>query len=380
MSTANLSYWEHQSFLSGFDVVIIGAGLVGLTTAIYTRQRHPHARIAVLERDVLPNGASTKNAGFACFGSISELLEQEKKGGSAALLEVVQARWEGLALLRSLIGEEALRYQPVGGYELFRSADEELAATCRQHIPYFNELLAPIIGTENIYRDATAHLPATGLAGVTVMLENRAEGALHTGRLMHALLKRAWQDNIVVLHSCPVTRLEPGPNSARLHTPLALLEAGQVVVATNAFSRQFFPELDVVPGRGQVLVTEPIEGLNLPGTFHYDKGYYYFRQVDGRILLGGGRNLDFAAEATTEAGLTSLVQTQLEKLLREVILPGRTPRIDYRWSGTMAFGSELAPIIRPLAPGVFGALRCNGMGVALGARTGQLAAEMLDGL
>jgi len=74
---AQLSYWEHQTFLRGFDVVIIGAGLVGLTAALHTRRLRPKARVLVLERDVLPNGASTKNAGFACFGSISELLEQE---------------------------------------------------------------------------------------------------------------------------------------------------------------------------------------------------------------------------------------------------------------------------------------------------------------
>ncbi|TGE20667.1 FAD-binding oxidoreductase [Hymenobacter aquaticus] len=378
MSKANLSYWEHQSFLQGFDVAVVGAGIVGLTAAIYTRQRQPAARIVVLERDVLPNGASTKNAGFACFGSISELLEQQRKGGPAALLDVVRARWEGLTMLRQLLGDDALHYQPVGGYELFRAEDAELAATCRAHMGYFNELLAPVIGAADVFRDASSALPRTGLAGVETMLENRAEGALHTGRMMQALLRKAWQENIVVLHGCPVTQLDPGAEQVRLHTALGPLDAGRVLLATNAFSRQFFPELDVTPGRGQVLVTEPIPGLDLPGTFHYDKGYYYFRQVDNRLLLGGGRNLDFAAEATTEPGLTAVVQQRLEQLLTEVILPGRTPRIDYRWSGTMAFGTELAPIIRPLAPGVFGALRCNGMGVAMGAGVGQRAAEMLS--
>ncbi|TGE26568.1 NAD(P)/FAD-dependent oxidoreductase [Hymenobacter metallicola] len=376
-SPSNLSYWEHQSFLQGFDIVVVGGGIVGLTAAIYARQRRPKARIAVLERASLPDGASTKNAGFACFGSISELLEQEKKSGTAALLAVVQARWEGLELLRTLVGDDALQYEAVGGYELFRPADMELATICRQHIPYFNDLLAPMIGTEPIYRDASIDLPATGLAGVEVMLENRAEGALNTGSMMRALLKRAWLDDIVVLHGCLVTQLEPGAPRVKLHTSWALLEAEQVVLATNAFSRQFFPALDVTPGRGQVLVTEPLPGLQLPGTFHYDKGYYYFRQVGSRILLGGGRNLDFAGEATTDSGLTELVQTALERLLHEVILPGRRPRIDYRWSGTMAFGAELAPLIGPLAPGIVGALRCNGMGVAMGARTGRQVAEML---
>ena len=374
---AQLSYWEHQTFLRGFDVVIIGAGLVGLTAALHTSQLRPKARVLVLERDVLPNGASTKNAGFACFGSISELMEQEARGGTAALLQVVQARWEGLAELRSLLSDEVLHFEPVGGYELFRPEEATLAAQCRSAIGYYNNLLEPIIGRVEIFRDASRWLPATGFAGVNVMLENTAEGALHTGRMMAALLRRVWEAGITVLHGCVALALQPSATQVRISTTLGEVESAQVLLATNAFSQQFFPELDAQPGRGQVLVTEPIAGLHLPGTFHYDKGYTYFRQVDGRILLGGGRNLDFETEATTEPGLTPLVQHHLEQLLREVILPGRVVRIDYRWSGVMAFGAKLAPIVQQLAPGVFGALRCNGMGVALGASVGKQAAEMM---
>lgn len=377
MNTPPLSYWEHQTFLRGFDVVVLGAGLVGLTAALHLRQLRPAARVLVLERDVLPNGASTKNAGFACFGSVSELLEQEARGGTAALLAVVQARWEGLAELRALLGDEALRYEPVGGFELFRPEDAALAARCRAALPYYNELLASIIGRSTIFRDATAQLPALGFAGVETLLENTAEGALHTGRLMEALLRRAWAAGVVVLHGCAALALEPGSDTVRIQTTLGEVRAPQVLLATNAFSQQFFPTLDAQPGRGQVLVTAPIPGLRMPGTFHYDKGYTYFRQIDGRLLLGGGRHLDFAAEATTEPGLTPRVQQYLEQLLREVIVPGHEVQIEYRWSGVMAFGAELEPIVRPLAPGVFGALRCNGMGVALGAGVGRRAAEML---
>lgn len=379
MAIPLLSYWEHRTFLQGFDVVIIGAGLVGLTAALHTRQLRPQARVLVLERDTLPNGASTKNAGFACFGSISELLEQEQRGGTAALLRVVEARWQGLADLRTLLGDDALRYEPVGGYELFRPQEAALAARCKEAIGYYNALLGPIIGTSEIFRDATPRIAAMGFAGVDVMLENTAEGALHTGWMMDALLRRAWAAGVTVLHGCAATALAPSGAQVRISTNMGELEAGQVLLATNAFGRQFFPELDVVPGRGQVLVTAPIPGLQLPGTFHYDRGYYYFRQIENRLLLGGGRHLDFAAEATTEPGLTPLVQQQLEQLLHEVILPGRNTRIDYRWSGVMGFGSDLEPIIRELEPGVFAAVRCNGMGVALGAGVGKRAATMLCG-
>ena len=371
-----LSYWEHQSFFGPADVAVIGAGLVGLTAALYLKQRRPQWRVVVLERGLLPSGASTRNAGFACFGSISELIEQEKRGDLQA---VVAARCEGLARLRELVGDAALDYQPVGGYELFRHEEAALAAECREKIGYFNQLLAPVVGQTRTFRDASGEVGRFGFGGVGTLLKNEHEGSLDAGRMMRALLARAWAADVPVLTNCAVETIESSTHGQRLRLANeAIIEAGQVLLATNAFATELLPELGVTPGRGQVLVTEPLPKVSLPGTFHYDHGYAYFRQLpDHRILLGGGRNLDFAAEATTEPGLTPPVQAYLENLLHTVVLPGRRPRIDFRWSGVMGFGPALAPIIDWVRPGVLAAVRCNGMGVAMGAGTGWQAAGKL---
>jgi gamma-glutamylputrescine oxidase len=378
---ANLSYWEHQSFFGPADVAIIGAGLVGLTAALYLKEQQPGWRVVVLERGALPSGASTKNAGFACFGSISELMEQEKRGDLQA---VVAARYEGLGRLRALLSDAILDYQPVGGYELFRHEEAGLAATCRDKIDYYNDLLAPVVG-QRPFRDATAEAARFGFRGVGTLLKNEGEGSIDSGRMMRALLARAWAADVPVLTSCAVEELTPalagsgGPVHLRLANG-ATLAAGRVLLATNAFAAELYPEMAVTPGRGQVLVTEPLPDVRMPGTFHYDKGYAYFRQLpDGRLLLGGGRNLDFATEATTTPGLTPRVQSYLEDMLHEVIVPGRCPRIDYRWSGVMGFGPVLAPVVDWVAPGVLAAVRCNGMGVALGAGIGWRAAGLLAG-
>ncbi|MBF9141590.1 NAD(P)/FAD-dependent oxidoreductase [Hymenobacter properus] len=378
MFNTNLSYWEHQSFFGPADVAIVGAGLVGLTAALYLKQRRPTWRVVVLERGALPSGASTKNAGFACFGSVSELMEQEKRGDLQA---VVAARFEGLQRLRELLSDAALDYRPVGGYELFRHEESALAAECRERIDYFNALLAPVVGQARTFRDASTEAGHFGFAGVGTLLKNEHEGSLNTGRMMRSLLARAWAADVPVLTNSGVEIIEASAAGHSLHLANgATVEASQVLLATNAFATELLPELAVMPGRGQVLVTEPVPAVELPGTFHYDHGYAYFRQLpDHRILLGGGRNLDFAAEATTAPGLTPTVQHYLENLLHEVILPGRQPRIDYRWSGVMGFGPALAPIIAWAQPGVLAAVRCNGMGVALGAGTGWRAAEMLAG-
>jgi glycine/D-amino acid oxidase-like deaminating enzyme len=53
-----------------------------------------------------------------------------------------------------------------------------------------------------------------------------------------------------------------------------------------------------VPGRGQIVVTKPIQSLDYQGTFHFNDGYYYFRTIGKRILFGGGRNEDIEGENT----------------------------------------------------------------------------------
>jgi aspartate oxidase len=70
-----LSYWEIKNWFSNVDYTIVGSGIVGLHTAIRLRERFPKAKILILEKGILPQGASTKNAGFACFGSVSEIID-----------------------------------------------------------------------------------------------------------------------------------------------------------------------------------------------------------------------------------------------------------------------------------------------------------------
>jgi glycine/D-amino acid oxidase-like deaminating enzyme len=150
---------------------------------------------------------------------------------------------------------------------------------------------------------------------------------------------------------------------------------GTLSLCTNAFTKQLLPDVDVIPGRGQVVVTDPIPGLRFKGIFHFDRGYYYFREIDGRVLFGGGRNLDFEGERTTEMGLNERIQADLDEKLANIILPGQSYEIAMRWSGIMAFGETKKPIVRSFGQRVFGAFRMGGMGVALGSTS---AAELAD--
>ena len=372
----NLSYWEKKNFFSA-DVVIIGSGIVGLNAAITIKSLQPKLEVLVLERGFFPSGASTKNAGFACFGSISELIEQEKLSGTDGLYNLISKRWKGLLKLRNLLGDENVAYQNHGGYELFKPDQHILAERCVAKLSHYNTLIEDIVNKKDTYSLVNPKIKSFGFKGVDTLIECSLEAQIDPGKMMKALMAKATSLGIQILNNCKVDKLSRTETGVDLTTDQGVFSCKKVLLTNNAFINELLPDFAVVPGRGQAVVTSPIKNLNVKGTFHYDKGYYYFRNIDDRILLGGGRNLDFKTEETTEFGQTEIVQEALVKLLKEVIIPNTDFKIEHSWSGIMAFGPQLSPIIEEVKPNIFCGVRCNGMGIAIGSQTGQEAGEMV---
>ncbi len=373
--TFNFSYWEKTSFINETDVIIIGSGLVGLSAALRLKKIQPRIKITVLDRGFLPTGASTKNAGFACFGTVSEQLATISNFGEDEMVRMVDYKYRGLKRLRNNLGDNNINYLQHGGYELFTEAGNDAALACIESIPYLNKILNSVIGSTGIYALANGKITEFGFGNINRMIVNKCEGQIDTGRMMRVLLHKIYQAGILVLNSCDVKKVEAVAEKQAVRTSQGTFLAKKVIIANNAFAKLLNPNLDVTPGRGQVLVTKPINGLKLKGTYHFDQGYYYFRNVDNRVLFGGGRNLDIKAEETTVFGNTQKVQEQLRSYLNEMILPGQNAEVDYTWSGIMGFG-ETSPIIRQLEPNVFCAVRCNGMGIAMGSLVGEEVADL----
>lgn len=333
-----------------------------------------------MERGFLPYGASTRNAGFACFGSVSELLNDLKNHSEEEVFTLVAKRWNGLQRLRANIGDSNMRYEEYGGYEIFTEEQKELYLQCVDVIESFNRRIKDITGLSDVYSIADERIKDFGFGNVSHLLWNKAEGQIDTGMMMQALLEKVRSMNVHVLNGLNVERFTDDAT----HAEIALSEgitfkAKKLLLATNGFARQLMPELNVTPARAQVLITSPIEELPIKGTFHYDEGYYYFRDVDGRVLLGGGRNLDFEGEETTAFGLTEQIQSRLEKMLREMILPQKNFSVEMRWSGIMGLGEKKTTIVKKFSPSIYCAVRMGGMGIAIGSLIGEEAAEMMGG-
>jgi glycine/D-amino acid oxidase-like deaminating enzyme len=185
---------------------------------------------------------------------------------------------------------------------------------------------------------------------------------------------------VQILFNTEVKKFKSHKKGVTITTNLeAPLETKQFLVCTNGFAKQLIPGLDVVPARGQVFVTAPIKNLKFKGCFHFDEGYYYFRNLGNRLLLGGARNADFKNETTYSLDTSNLIQKVLEEFMMKRILPkgSKKPKIELRWSGTMGMGKIKKPIIEQLQPNVFCAVRMSGMGVAIAPIVAQKALKLM---
>jgi len=375
----SLSIWEKESFFAPADIIIAGSGLVGLWSAYYLKKKEPALRITIVDRGLVPTGASTRNAGFACFGSLTELLADVKKMGEERTFELVAMRYKGIKRIRKTFRDADIGYEHHGGYELMTSAAGlQDSNGLRSGIDHMNRSLKKITGDQKTFRLRNDKIARFGFAGVQYLIESRAEGQLHSGRLCQALLRLVQGLGVNVLNNIEVTGFEKVNDHLLLHTQHSFpLMASQLLVCTNAFARQLLPQLDIVPARGQVLVTSPVVDIPFKGCFHFDEGYYYFRDLGDRVLLGGARNQAFEEETTTDMAPTDKIQRELERFLRETVLPGRHFSIDTRWAGIMGMGGEKTPIIRAVNDRVFCAVRLHGMGVALAPVIGDRVASML---
>jgi glycine/D-amino acid oxidase-like deaminating enzyme len=369
----DLSYWEIKNWFTYVDYTIVGSGIVGIHAALRLREMFPQSKILVLEKGALPQGASTKNAGFACFGSLSEIIDDLNSHTEQEVITLVQKRRDGLQLLRKRIGDAILDFKPYGGYELFLEEDENLYAACLQKLPFINDILRPQFKAD-VFSKEMDRFNFAGIREYTIF--NPFEAQVDMGNLMQALLKEAVSKDILILNRQEVTAYHDTGNKVEVALGGFAFYTEKLLFATNGFAAGLANNA-VKPARAQALITKPIPDLDIKGTFHFDKGYYYFRNVGDRILFGGARNLDFGAEATTQFGLTEIVQNRLEQLLKDVILPGRPFEVEHRWSGIMGLGASKNPIVTPLSGNVYCGIRLGGMGVTIGSLIGQELADLV---
>lgn len=368
----DFSLWEYETFHRVWDICIIGSGITGISTGISILEKKPDTHILIVDRCFIPLGASTRNAGFSCFGSPSEILDDIAHMGEEAAILLVTKRWRGLQKLQGRLSGSYAQYETHGGYELYH---EEEFENIHPRLAYLNELIEHSTRISDVFNPVNV---PEGIRGFSRAINNPLEGQLHPGYMMEHLKQMYLNLGGKIWTGLNIDSIEEEEGHIFLRSKVAFpVEAKKVIVTTNAFVTELLPKLDVHGARNHVIVTEPIKGLPWKGCFHYDKGFFYFRNVGNRILLGGGRNKDLLNENTDQLGQNPVITEVLENFLYTHLADSSFCSIDFQWSGIIAVGNQKLPIVKALSSQLFVGVRCFGMGIALASLTGDELSDLV---
>lgn len=367
----NWSFWERDLYFNGIDYAIIGGGIVGMTTSIFLKREYPNAKVVIIEKKFPGLGASTKNAGFACFGSVTEVLDDLDTHGEEEAFKLLKMRWEGLSLLKGLLSEKEMDYAQNGSHELFEKKSH-LKDRAFDNFKIINDLACDALKEEEVFKHVE-NRRFTNLSADAIY--SPLEGQLNPVSMMHALQLKAMRYGVKILYGIEVEEIQ---EQKLIIKGGDHMYAEDIIVCTNGFAKKLIEISDVKMVRNQVMITRPIYGLDIKGTYHMDSGYIYFREYMGRLLIGGARNLQLQKETTGDFGDNPEILKYLQSFVKETLLPDVKLDFDRNWSGILGVGSVKSPIIKKINNNLYVGIRLGGMGVAIGSYVGRELSRIVD--
>jgi glycine/D-amino acid oxidase-like deaminating enzyme len=195
------------------------------------------------------------------------------------------------------------------------------------------------------------------------------DAAVQPARLVRRLAERAAAAGVQIVENHRVSSLDE-------------LEAEQVLVATDGYPSGLLGALEglIIPTRGQMLATAPIEERRFECPHYGRHGFDYWQQLpDGRILAGGFRDFALDSEFTAEEVTTEPIQGALESFVAGLV--GRRIEVTHRWAGIFGLVLDFLPVVGrvPESDRVWIAGGYSGHGNVLGFMCGDLVARAMLG-
>ncbi len=378
-----LSYWEATG-LSGFssidklpakvDVLVVGGGFTGHWLAYFlTKRRRQRPSVLVAERDQIGYGASTRNAGFLSSGNVSEWLLDCREHGQSATLYNYAARRNGVRILLRELGD-SISAVGCGSADLDPPTDASFKlASALNDLAIDADGSPPPFGRRSLRIGGQAH----------EVWFNADDHAINPMDVLTQLHGRTVDQGVAFSYRSEV--VEIGDGLAEVETAAGRQEVrySHAFVCTNGFVRALHPDSTVAPARGQILVTTSCDTPTAKVLGFLNEGDDYFRFINERLLVGGGRQRFGADEQTDDIATTNAVQDYLESLARRVTGGGSTLGIEYRWAGIMGLPHGAHSSVRALEIPTPIDARTNviagldGWGVTLAPYLGELIAQRL---
>lgn len=367
------SFWQeaHRSREATYDVVVVGGGIIGCSTA-YWLHRRTAGRVAIVEARTLGAAASGRNAGFILQGTDTDYLSDIERYGERTARSLWHFTLANRELMASELNGSAFGWAPQGSLTVAGSADED--ERLQASVPKLRAAGAPVVYLSP--EETNARLHGTGFHGSLYVTSGAVVDPLHLVRHVAA------QSQADVFPHHPVRRITWPEGAVVLHTPDRRFRARRVVLALGPYLPTLVPELGaaVRPVRAQMLATAPAEDRALPVPAYSHDGHYYIRQLPrGDVLVGGGRHRHRSAEQGYEDRTTPAVQNTIERYLHTYFPWTRSLSIRQRWSGTMGFSPDGRPVVGtvPGRPRGLFATGFTGHGMSYGFRMGRLLADLL---
>lgn len=350
------------------DVLVLGGGLMGTTTAFFLRQHG--LSVILLERELVGRQASGTN-----FGNVRR---QGRALHQMPLANRARAVW-GRA--RELLGDD-LEFVPYGHLRVCYT--EQQAAVLEQHAHDVKPLGLDLqLYTARQLRQRWGIFAPAIVAGSYSPQDGHANPRL-AGPAFARAARRAGAH---IVEHAEVMQVERNPDGFVAHTADGRrFRAPQLLVACGAWSNRIaaqFGEAVPMEARGpQMGVTEPLPyaigpSIGISSPIEYEG--LYFRQISrGNIVFGGGLKGPAHIDRIRAYVRPDNVLRQLRELRRFVPAFEHVQLIRV-WSGIEGYTSDWQPVMGPSAtvPGLHYAFGFNGEGFAIGPGVGETMAELI---
>lgn len=357
------------------DVAIVGGGYTGLNAARVLAQSG--TTVAVLERNTIGWGASSRNGGMATPGLKQSTAVIYKKYGRSLAHIFWQASLDAIDLLEEIVDSEGIdcHWRRDGhiclAYKVSHfAALQKKAAWMKEEFGHETQL----VSAADLHTEIGSDVFYGGLA-------DDYSGGLHPAKYVFGLARAVAQRGVCLCEQTAVTQIKRQGNGFKLATSRGELLANEVLVATNGYTDRLLPRLKsrIFPVGSYIIVTEPVPEalqaeLSPKGRMFYDSKRFlnYFRLTpDGRMLWGGRNNLstNLDLEESTRRLHTQMVHTFPQ--LRDI-------PITHTWTGQLGLTFDLMPHIGRV-DGVHYALGYCGHGLSIATYLGTEAGLLLSG-